>query len=90
MEKNKNKKKTLTISTSFNKKKVTETSFRKPEKKAFFPDKRKVGKPIPKSRNFSNQPSSNKGGLNRKNFARKFAEQNVLYIHNNVLPMLKS
>jgi len=83
MEKNKNKKKTLTISTSFNKKKVTETSFRKPEKKAFFPDKRKIGKPIPKSRNFFNQPSNNKGGLNRKNFARKFAEQQATkrFIH---------
>ena len=62
---------------------MTETSFRKPEKKAFFPDKRKIGKPIPKSRNFFNQPSNNKGGLNRKNFARKFAEQQATkrFIH---------
>ena len=43
MEKNKNKKKTLTISTSFNKKKVNETPYQKPEKKVFFPDKRKIG-----------------------------------------------
>ena len=81
--KNKNKKRTLTISTSFNKTKVSETSFRKPEKKAFFPDKKKSGKPISKNRNFFNQPSNNKGGLNRKNFARKFAEQQATkrFIH---------
>ena len=83
MEKNKNKKKTLTISTSFNKKKVSQPSFQKPEKKAFFPDRKKSGKPIPKNRNFFNQPSNNKGGLNRKNFARKFAEQQATkrFIH---------
>ena len=83
MEKNKNKKKTLTISTSFNKKKVSQPSFQKPEKKVFFPDRKKSGKPIPKNRNFFNQPSNNKGGLNRKNFARKFAEQQATkrFIH---------
>ena len=83
MEKNKNKKKTLTISTSFNKKKVSQPSFQKPQKKAFFPDKKKSGKPIFKNRNFFNQPSNNKGGLNRKNFARKFAEQQATkrFIH---------
>ena len=83
MEKNKNKKKTLTISTSFNKKKVNETPYQKPEKKVFFPDKRKIGKPISKSKKFFNQSSNNKGSLNRKNFARKFAEQQATkrFIH---------
>ena len=67
MEKDKNKKKTLTISSSFTKK-IDQSSFNKSEKKVFYPDKKKISKPIPKSKNFSNQPSNNKVNLNKKFF----------------------
>ena len=40
MEKDKNKKKTLTISSSFTKK-IDQSSFNKSEKKVFYPDKKK-------------------------------------------------
>ena len=82
MEKDKNKKKTLTISSSFTKK-IDQSSFNKSEKKVFYPDKKKINKPIPKSKNFSNQPSNNKVNLNKKNFARKYAEQQATkrFIH---------
>ena len=51
MEKNKNKKKTLTISSSFTKK-IDKTSFNKPEKKAFYPEKKKSTKAFPKKKKF--------------------------------------
>ncbi len=84
MEKDKNKKKTLTISSSFSKK-VSQPSFHKTksEKKVFFPDKKKSNKPFGKTKNFSNQPNNKKGSLNRKNSARKYAEQQATkrFIH---------
>ena len=36
------KKKTLTISTSFNKKKLNETNFRPKEKQTFIPEKKRI------------------------------------------------
>jgi len=84
MEKDKNKKKTLTISSSFSKK-VSQPSFHKTktEKKVFFPDKKKTNKTFGKTKNFFNQTNNNKGGLNRKNFVRKYAEQQATkrFIH---------
>jgi len=82
MEKNKNKKKTLTISSSFTKK-IDKTSFNKPEKKAFYPEKKKSTKAFPKNKSFFNQPTHNRESLNKKNFARKYAEQQATkrFIH---------
>ena len=69
------KKKTLTISTSFDKKKLGEANFRRSEKKVFIPEKKKnINKNFPRNKNFSNQNRPNVS-LNKKNFARKFAEQ---------------
>ena len=67
------KKKTLTISTSFDKKKLGESSFRPGEKKVYIPEK-KSARNFQKNKNFSN-PGSQKIVVNKKNFARKFAEQ---------------
>ena len=80
--KNKNKKKTLTISSSFTKK-IDKTSFNKPEKKAFYPEKKKSTKAFPKNKIFFNQPTNNRESLNKKNFARKYAEQQATkrFIH---------
>ncbi len=68
------KKKTLTISTSFDKKKLGESNFRRGEKKVFIPEKKRFPRNTTKSGNFINQ-SNNKLNPNKKNFARKFAEQ---------------
>ena len=69
------KKKTLTISTSFDKKKLGGANFRNSEKKVFIPEKKKnFSKNFSRNKNFLS-PSSNSIGLNKKNFARKFAEQ---------------
>ena len=67
------KKKTLTISTSFDKKKLSETNFRRGEKKVFIPEKKRFPRNTTKSSNFINQ--SNHKLNPKKNFARKFAEQ---------------
>ena len=67
------KKRTLTISTSFDKKKLGESSLRKGEKKVYIPEKKNV-RNFQKNKNFIN-PGSQKIVTNKKNFARKFAEQ---------------
>ena len=91
MEKNKSKKKTLTISSSFTKK-IDKTSFKKTEKKAFYPEKKKTSKPFPKNKNFFNQPNNKKESLNKKNFARKYAEQQATkrFIHSEAKKFDKS
>ena len=68
------KKRTLTISTSFDKKKLGEGNFQGREKKIFIPEKKKLTRNFPKSKNFFSQ-TNNKTNLNKKNFVRKFAEQ---------------
>ena len=68
------KKRTLTISTSFDKKKIGESGFRPREKKAFIPEKKKSPRNFQKNKNFFGQ-SGQKPVINKKNFARKFAEQ---------------
>ena len=68
------KKRTLTISTSFDKKKLSESNFRRGEKKVFIPEKKRFPRNTTKNSNFNN-PSTYKPNPNKKNFARKFAEQ---------------
>ena len=74
MQKDKNKKKTLTISSSFTKK-FNPSSYGKTSKKSYVVDKKKTNKaPFKSNKNFS--PNSNfKGNQNNKNFNRKFVEQ---------------
>jgi hypothetical protein len=60
------KKKTLTISTSFDKKKLSETNFRRGEKKVFIPEKKRFSRNTTKSGNFINQ-STHKLNPNKKN-----------------------
>ena len=67
------KKKTLTISTSFDKKKLGESNFRRGEKKVFIPEKKRFPRNASKSSSFPNQ-STHKLNPSKKNFARKFAE----------------
>ena len=74
MQKDKNKKKTLTISSSFTKK-FNPSSFGKTSKKSYIVDKKKNAKPPFKSnKNFSSN-SAFKGSQNNRNFNRKFVEQ---------------
>ncbi len=74
MEKDKNKKKTLTISSSFNKK-FNPSSYGRTPKKSYVIDKKKPTKPSVKiNKNWNNQTSS-KTQVNNKNLNRKFAEQ---------------
>ena len=82
MEKNKNKKRTLTISSSFNKK-FDSGSYKKDGKKSFLIDKKKSFKSAPKSAGSKPVPSKNFGRVNKKNFARKFVEQQATkrFIH---------
>ncbi len=68
------KKRTLTISTSFDKKKLVEPSLRPGEKKVYIPEKKKTTRNFQNNKNFTN-PGSQKTVINKKNFARKFAEQ---------------
>ena len=76
------KKKTLTISTSFNKKKLNETNFRPKEKQSFIPEKKKNNRTFPRNKNFLNKNTGNLN-INKNNFARKFAEQQATkrFIH---------
>jgi translation initiation factor IF-2 len=76
------RKKTLTISTSFNKKKLNETNFRSKEKQSFIPEKKKNNRTFPRNKNFLNKNTGNLN-LNKNNFARKFAEQQATkrFIH---------
>ena len=74
MEKNKNKKKTLTISGSFSRG-APSFSKNKTEKKTFFPQKKRGFKPSFKSgKSWPSQPIS-KAKPSSRNFNRKFVEQ---------------
>ena len=74
MQKDKNKKKTLTISSSFTKK-FNPSSFGKTSKKSYVVEKKKNVKPPFKSnKNFSSN-SAFKGSQNNRSFNRKFVEQ---------------
>ncbi len=74
MDKNKNKKRTLTISSSFTKGPIS-FSKNKIEKKSFVPQKKKSFKPSFKSgKPWPSQPIS-KGKPNSKNFNRRYVEQ---------------
>ena len=78
MQKDKNKKKTLTISGSFNKK-FDSTSYDRSGKKSFLVDKKKSFKPKKISQNLL----KDKGKPNKKIFTRKLAEQQATkrFIH---------
>ena len=78
MQKDKNKKKTLTISGSFNKK-FDSTSYDRSGKKSFLVDKKKSFKPKKISQNLL----KDKGKPSKKNFARKLVEQQATkrFIH---------
>ena len=74
MEKDKSKKKTLTISSSFNKK-FNPSSYGRTTKKSYVIEKKKSFKTSPKTRqNWSDQKSI-KERPNNRNFNRKFVEQ---------------
>ena len=74
MEKNKNKKKTLTISSSFTKGPASFTRS-KIEKKSFVPQKKKSFKPNFKSGKTWPSQQLSKGKPNNRNLNRRFAEQ---------------
>ena len=74
MQHDKNKKKTLTISSSFTKK-INPSSYGKTSKKSYVVDNKKNTKaPFKSKKNFSSN-SSFKGSQNNRNFNRKFVEQ---------------
>ncbi len=81
MQKDKNKKKTLTISSSFNKKLDT-SSYKQVGKKTFSVDRKKTHKPSFKT-NVNTSSAFGKPKPTRKNFTRKFAEQQATkrFIH---------
>jgi len=70
MEKNKNKKKTLTISSSFNKK-ISPSSYVKTTKKSYLVEKKKSSKIPSRPKPWSNQPKD-LGKLGNRKFNRKF------------------
>ena len=74
MQKDKNKKKTLTISSSFTKK-FNPSSFGKTSKKSYIVDKKKNAKPHLKSNKNFLSNSAFKDSQNNRNFNRKFVEQ---------------
>ena len=74
MEKNKNKKKTLTISSSFTKG-PSSFSKNKTEKKSFVPQKKKSFKPPFKSGKSWPSQSISKGKPSSRNFNRRYVEQ---------------
>ncbi|MBO6480170.1 MAG: translation initiation factor IF-2 [Pelagibacteraceae bacterium] len=82
MQKDKNKKKTLTISGSFNKK-IDSTSSDRSGKKSFLIDRKKSFKTSFKPKKFSQNLSKDKGKPSKKNFARKLVEQQATkrFIH---------
>ena len=73
MEKDKNKKKTLTISSSFNKK-FNPSSYGKTTKKSYLVEKKKTSKVPFKPKNSLSQPGQ-RSKINNRNFNRKFVEQ---------------
>ncbi len=82
MQKDKNKKKTLTISGSFNKKFDT-TSYDRSGKKSFLVDRKKSFKTSFKPKKSSQNLLKDKGKPSKKNFARKLVEQQATkrFIH---------
>ena len=82
MQKDKNKKKTLTISSSFNKK-FDSTSYDRSGKKSFLVDRKKSFKTSFKPKKFSQNLSKDKGKPSKKNFVRKLVEQQATkrFIH---------
>tara|TARA_B100000941_G_scaffold127673_1_gene90205 strand:- start:640 stop:2844 length:2205 start_codon:yes stop_codon:yes gene_type:complete len=82
MEKNKNKKKTLTISGSFNKK-ISPGSFGKSPKKSYIIEKKKNFKSTTKTNKIWPDQVKTKNKLGLKNLNRKFAEQQATkrFIH---------
>jgi len=81
MEKDKNKKKTLTISGSFNKK-ISPSSYVKTTKKSYFVEKKKSSKITSRPKLWSKQPKDG-GKLGKRKFNRKFVEQQATkrFIH---------
>ena len=83
MEKSKDKKKTLTISSSFSKK-LSPSSYKTDKKKSYVIEKKKTGfkKPFKSTKNWSPQHTT-KTKTGNKNFNRKFAEQQATkrFIH---------
>ncbi len=74
MKEDKNKKKTLTISSSFNKR-FDPSSYGKTAKKSYVIDKKKTSKaPFRTNKNFNNQIET-RNRPNNRNFNRKFVEQ---------------
>ena len=82
MQKDKNKKKTLTISGSFNKK-FDSTSYDRSGKKSFLVDRKKSFKTSFKPKKSSQNLSKDKGKPSKKNFVRKLVEQQATkrFIH---------
>jgi translation initiation factor IF-2 len=82
MQKDKNKKKTLTISASFNKK-LDSTSYDRSGKKSFLVDRKKSFKTSFKPKKSSQNLLKDKGKPIKKNFTRKLAEQQATkrFIH---------
>ncbi len=74
MQKDKNKKKTLTISSSFNKK-FNPSSYGKTSKKSYIVDRKKNFKTPFKSNKNTSSSFSSKNNQNTRNFNRKFVEQ---------------
>ena len=70
------KKRTLTISTSFDKKKLGESSFRPGEKKVYIPEKKKSTRNFQKNKNFTN-PGSQKIVINKKN-SKKIKKKHLI------------
>ena len=81
MEKDKNKKKTLTISGSFNKK-ISPSSYVKTTKKSYLVEKKKSPKITSGPKPWSKQPKDG-GKLGKRKFNRKFVEQQATkrFIH---------
>ena len=82
MQKDKKKKKTLTISGSFNKK-FDSTSYNRSGKKSFLVDRKRSFKTAFKPKKVSQNLSKDKGKPSKKNFARKLVEQQATkrFIH---------
>tara|TARA_B100001996_G_scaffold76822_1_gene56719 strand:- start:338 stop:2545 length:2208 start_codon:yes stop_codon:yes gene_type:complete len=74
MEKDKGKKKTLTISSSFSKK-INPISYGRTTKKSYVVEKKKSSRPQSKSNKNWSSPSNTRSSQNNKNFNRKYVEQ---------------
>ena len=91
MDDKKDKKKTLTISSTLTKK--IDTSFlAKDRKKTFSIEKKKPFKSLKSTKSTQNLSSQNRTDNNKKNFARKFIEQQATkaFIKKDTKPSVKS